>query len=333
MKGLLAAGMAMVLGGGGAVQAEELWVTYKPDNPPHTVGIFNSGYNHVNTLTDPDANYGHYVAGVVQGPDGLVYVAYQNVSANAGHIIRYNMDGTFNSQFSNTNLTFGVDMDFGPNGDLYITDELSFHVKRYDGATGQTKGVGQALGNGNAVVTGTGQYPFGIAVAPDGKIYVTNALNRVINIYDSTTGASLGDINVGDGVYSGYIHDIDYVNGKLYFSGSSGANIFRMNPDGTNPEVFITSAGGAESKPAGIAYDASIDRWAVLWSNNSAVAIYDGNGALVAYASGSPPTNAGAPQYPAWVGEVTPVPEPASLALLSLGGLAMVRRRGPRARA
>jgi DNA-binding beta-propeller fold protein YncE len=82
----------------------------------------------------------------------------------------------------------------GPDGDIYVT-ETEFHdtVRRIDAETGTispvagTEGHGYA-GDGGPATEALFQSPCGLAVAPDGDVFVADSENRVIRRIDGDTG-------------------------------------------------------------------------------------------------------------------------------------------------
>jgi streptogramin lyase len=74
---------------------------------------------------------------------------------------------------------------FGPDGNLYVTDDVTGTVKRYNGTTGAY------IGDFGSGLTTPGQLIFG----PDGNLYVSS--RDSIARFNGTTGASLGAITGG----------------------------------------------------------------------------------------------------------------------------------------
>ena len=82
----------------------------------------------------------------------------------------------------------GITFDNGPSdphyGDLFVTGNLSHSVARFDWAT-QTYQPFVAPGSGGL------SSPYGIAVGPDGNVYVSDWTQNIIFRYDGSTGAPL----------------------------------------------------------------------------------------------------------------------------------------------
>lgn len=118
---------------------------------------------------------------VTFGTDGNLYVG-DRVEDNNGHptggrILRFDattgaLMGEFVTLLSG-GLLHPLAHVFGPDGDLYVTDEGEpgaggRDVKRYDGTTGAFRGVFVAAGVGGI------SFPFGLTFGPDGSLYVAD---------------------------------------------------------------------------------------------------------------------------------------------------------------
>src|SRR5207247_7145317 len=86
----------------------------------------------------------------------------------------------------------GVDLAFGPDGNLYVSDWNGGVVRRYNGTTGAFIDVFVHPVNAFNV--------FGLTFGPDGNLYVayvTNGGSSVVERFDVTTGASTGSASGG----------------------------------------------------------------------------------------------------------------------------------------
>jgi sugar lactone lactonase YvrE len=134
-------------------------------------------------LVDPDT--------LLYGPDGNgdgvsdLYISSGNKPANsnqlgASAILRYDgLTGQFIDVFVGDNPNTAVDetgglyrpygIDFGPDGNLYVSSFFSDQILRYNGQTGQFIDV---FASGNQQAGGLNG-PNGLLFAPDGNLYVT----------------------------------------------------------------------------------------------------------------------------------------------------------------
>ncbi len=128
------------------------------------------------------------------GPDGHLYVTSRGTNANPDQnaIMRYDgQSGAFIEVFA-TGLQQSISLDFGDNGDLYAGARATNEVLRFDGQTGQPKGVfvANAAGPSGALR----QVLFGNDANGDGvrDLYVLNQPTLEIRLYDGTNGSFLG---------------------------------------------------------------------------------------------------------------------------------------------
>lgn len=144
------------------------------------------------------------------GADGLLYVAsYQN-----SQVLRYDAEtgapmpgpngapGT--AQFVTTGaggLNKSTDLEFGPDGHLYVTSFNNAAVMRYDSETGDPMpGPLGAPGTAQFVTPGSGSLVSaeGLVFGPDGNLYVASGGNSRIIRYDGETGAFI-DVFIATG--------------------------------------------------------------------------------------------------------------------------------------
>jgi DNA-binding beta-propeller fold protein YncE len=125
------------------------------------------------------------------GPDGDLYVS----SAGDGTVRRYDgASGGFIGVFARSAdpavqgcpscLWQPVGIDWGPDGDLYVSSFSNNRVQRFDGTTGAFLGT-VALG---WQLNGAIDAEFG----PDGDLFVSSAVNNRILRFDPASGRSLG---------------------------------------------------------------------------------------------------------------------------------------------
>ncbi len=151
--------------------------------------------------------------GLVFGPDGNLFV----MSTGTHQVLEY--DGRTglpvgNGVFVNAG---GVDLAFGPNGNLFIG---SNGILEYDGRTGAPIGSGVFVPLGSA---GLGS-PSGLAFGPNGNLYVSDISNNDVLEFDGTTGAPVGT-------------------GVIVPPGSAGLSIPQGLTFGPNGNLFVSSQG------------------------------------------------------------------------------------------
>jgi DNA-binding beta-propeller fold protein YncE len=101
--------------------------------------------------------------------------------------------------------------------------------------------------------------------------------------------------------------------GNLYEADNGSGKIYKFAPGGTRS----TFASGLDH-PRGLAFDSAGNLFVSDWSGRGSIYEFTPGGACSTFASGL-----NGPQFLAF----QPVPEPATFLLLSLGGLAIVRKR------
>ena len=143
------------------------------------------------------------------------------------------------------NGTRGISFDNGPSdphyGDLFVTGYLSHSVARFDWAS-QTYQPFVAPNSGGL------EQPRGIAVGPDGNVYVSDNSQNIIFRYDGATGAPFPAngqtgavfVSASSGGLSG-AGDLTFgSDGNLYVtSGQTNQILEYQGPAGSSPGAFI----------------------------------------------------------------------------------------------
>ncbi|HVT13395.1 MAG TPA: SMP-30/gluconolactonase/LRE family protein [Fimbriimonadaceae bacterium] len=313
-----------------------LWVPSQADGYLY-VGDANDG-----SIARFDATTGAYLdrqampgfgnpAGMAFGGDGNLYVADQF----NGAIDRFNgATGAFMDAFvpqgSGSNPLFSPNaVAFGPDGNLYVGDFGSggqSFINRYNGTTGAL--IDQFVAPGDGPFGGI-YYPTGMTFGPDGKLYVSDGANG-IDRFDPMTHAFDQFVPIGNppSPLSGPESLTFGADGNLYVADAIQSSVLRFDGStGAYLGEFVPSAGGPLVQPIGMEFGP--DHNLYVTDGEGRVARFDG--ASGAYLGDFVPIGGSAgplvnPQYMAF----SPVPEPASLAVLGLGALAMLRRRSRR---
>ncbi|MHB0960422.1 MAG: putative Ig domain-containing protein [Pirellulaceae bacterium] len=158
-------------------------------------------------------------AGLTFGPDGNLYVANygyyysDDVTPDSGAVLRFHgVTGEFIDVFvaaNSGNLKEAADVDFGPDGHLYVCDygyQLGPPaIRRYDGVSGQP------LGQFNSSDYAISRAIF-LAFGPDGNVYLSTVWTANIVRYDGLTGQFL-DVFVphtgdGQGESTGFVFTV-----------------------------------------------------------------------------------------------------------------------------
>jgi DNA-binding beta-propeller fold protein YncE len=180
--------------------------------------------------------------GVAVAPNGTVYVADTNnhriraIDPTTGTVTT--LAGTDNAGYADGpsdtaqfNGPTGVTVD--PNGTVYVADNFNNRIRAIDPITAQ---VTTLAGSGSGFADGpsaTARFfrPFGVAVAPNGTVYVADYLNHRIRAIDPTTGTVT--TLAGNGT-AGFF---DGPGATAQFTGPSGVTV---NSDGT---VYVADRG------------------------------------------------------------------------------------------
>ncbi len=207
--------------------------------------IYVSGFDSDNIVRyDSAGNYlGEFVtsgSGGLDGACGMVFDADGNLyvaSFNTNQILRYDASGNFVDVFGSggAGLNGPTGIVFGPDGDLYVSGWSNGKIYRYDGINGSPtvvvsnglsnpdqiafNGAGDLLianGMNNTVQIYDGSLSTfasglnnatGIALSPEGILYVSNRADGSVVMRDATTGASLGTlVTAGTGGLSNTYH-------------------------------------------------------------------------------------------------------------------------------
>jgi len=157
--------------------------------------------------------------------------------------------------------------------DVFVTSLASSGLTRLDGATGE-------------LVYANGLGPLaGVALGPDGALYVTILFSDTVERMDPATGAWLGTFASGGGLDTavgltfgpdGHLYVASRQSGQvLRYDGSSGAfiDVFASDPELNNPEALAFGPDGISTSPrtTTTACCASIARMERSWGSSPRV--------------------------------------------------------------
>jgi len=141
-------------------------------------------------------------------------------------------------------------MAFGPNGDLFVSNQGYRDIRRYSGRTGAPKGVFVRSGSGGMVYAG--DIIFGL----DGNLFVTNNSANEVLRFNGKTGAPMGAfVKKGSGGLSDPQNIAFAPNGTLYVGGPLG--VLEYTKTGAFKRVFaapgphLSNVGGLTFGPDG----------------------------------------------------------------------------------
>jgi DNA-binding beta-propeller fold protein YncE len=158
---------------------------------------------------------------------------------------------------------------------LYVVDTRLHGVMVYDPATGKRIGQLMKRGEGN----GEFNFPTGVAVGPDGNVYVTDSMNQRIEVFTPALKFVRAFGSPGDrpGQFrrpKGIAVDAD---GVVFVVDSDYCNVQMFSPDG-KVLMFVGGPGprpGQMILPAGIAIDRQSRRIYVCEQQNKRVQVFE----------------------------------------------------------
>ena len=295
---------------------------YVSDASLFTVQVFDATTGSLTGSLTPTGGWGT-PTGIAVASDGTVYVAdsWNNV------IDRFDSLGNFLGVFASSGLFEPTGLAFGPDGFLYVANygpDGSGYITRYDSS-------GNPVDPTPFVPSSTGlSYPGGLAFGPNGNLYISDSGNSAIDEVILPTG-TLSTL-VGPGCPATPFSNPSGVafgpDGNLYVAdegagcGAVGSGVYQYGADGSLLGAFI--APNTLSSPIDLAFGPGGN----LFVTDSVGGVTEFNQTTGAELADFAPIG-GTLINPQYLAFSTPVPEPATLALIGIGlaGLTCLRRR------
>jgi WD40 repeat protein len=246
--------------------------------------------------------------GLAFGADGNLYVS----GFSSSSVRRYDPAGMFLGVFVADNpgspginesggLFQATELLFGPDGALYVSSFGNHRILRYNSVTGSFMDV-FAPNRGTLTDIQSGQLanPIGMAIGPNGTLYISSFNTNCIQNYDATTGDFIApfvaddpttltidesgslfgpttllfgpDAN-GDGSSDLYVSSFN-TNSVKRFDGATGAFINDFVTD--NPATFDVDESGGLNGPAGLIIGPADGNFYVSSRLTNTVLLYDG---------------------------------------------------------
>ena len=206
--------------------------------------------------------------GIAAGPDGSVYVADEG----SQRITRFDDAGACMSEWAVPNA---FDVAVGPDGAVYVLRRTAARVDRYTAGGAFLGGFGSA-GAGNGRISD----PYGIAVAPNGEVFVADTGNDRIPAFRrgwdpsrqvGALGGQRGARSSGGGAAdpAGNVFVINPGNGRVYRFSTAGALLGWWYLGGPN-HVPITLNYGLALDGSGRVYVVESDRFVDVYTTGGA---------------------------------------------------------------
>ena len=208
----------------------------------------SGGYIGTGGSADDAFNLPRYVA--VDSDDNL----YVSDSGN-NRIKRYTSQGVLDASWAtggilSDDLDFPIGIDVDGSGDLYVADSNHNCVKRYTPG-----GVRDTSWGGGDGIVGTGSNgsgadafftPMGLAVMPDGTVFVSDAGNNRIKAYtpqgELKTAWGVDGIVVGSAELGAFAMPYDLTinpdTGEVYVADTMNGRVISISPDGGDQELI-----------------------------------------------------------------------------------------------
>jgi len=187
-------------------------------------------------------------AGIAFSPDGQRLLI---VSAIGNDVVEHDaVSGALLRTFGAVCGFFPVDVDYGPDGRIYVACAGDDGVSRIDPVTGQSLGSFVLGGSG-------GLYsPRSLAFGPDGDLYVSSATGDVLQ-YDGATGDFVGVFVDPNGNGGGPVdpYGLAFHQGKLFVASYFPSEVKAFHATtGAFISTFVASGAGGLSGPTALAF-------------------------------------------------------------------------------
>lgn len=250
-------------------------------------------------------------AGLALSPTGELFVGNRHGNSAASSLSRFNYDSNTDTFISNGtvsgNSLFGTHgIVFSNNGDLFATN-LNGPVSRFTYSGGVVTPNG-TLGSGpsrDAFVSDNGQW-----------LYVTQGVSGNLLKYDRATGNLMNTFSIAG---AGGLHDGTWRGDELFIAGFSSGTVHRIGFD-ANGDVSASSIVATSSGPISVVFSPDEQEMFVAGHTSGVINRYSfGGGGWTQSGSINTGVNMG--------DMLVVVPEPATLAAIGIGVVAVLRRR------
>jgi DNA-binding beta-propeller fold protein YncE len=225
------------------------------DSQRHDVQVFAADGTYLRSLGSFGTLPGQfsYPNSVAIANDGTVYV-----TALDQRVQHLTAQGDFLAEWAVAGALFGLPVDVGPDGSVYVADTANDRVLKFTGdgtfllEWGSHCQLSGGAGGG-CIGEGEGQFnaPQGIAISPQGNVYVSDTHNFRIQKFDAN-GTFLGmwgwGPSDGDGEFkdpdgltaddAGNVYVADLHNDRVQVFDVDGAFLGKWGTEGTNPGEF-----------------------------------------------------------------------------------------------
>ena len=152
----------------------------------------------------------------------LLFITFPNSHATPSKLI----DVFINEDI----IRYSIDLEFGPDGNLYVSSHYTNQILRFDGTTGEFIDI---FASGGGL-----DRPFGLVFGPDDNLYVSNHVTDQILRFDGTTGEFIDIFASGGGLDRPF--GLDFHNGYLYVGSHHDGQLLRYNStNGEFIDIFL----------------------------------------------------------------------------------------------